>query len=169
MNKRRPESMAPPEIFYNAESAAKYANNSRMLKVQRQMADRAIALLNLPPKQPKYILDLGCGSGLSGEAISDAGHEWVGCDISADMLCSVPLSPPNPPLSLPIHLPSPLSTHSRSRRKKGRRRPLPIRFRVGSLFPRRNIRCRDINFRFTMGNQLRYEISKPKKKTSKFI
>lgn len=32
------------------------------------------------------ILDIGCGSGLSGEAIEEAGHVWVGCDISRDML-----------------------------------------------------------------------------------
>ena len=29
---------------------------------------------------------LGCGSGLSGEALEEAGHYWVGCDISKSML-----------------------------------------------------------------------------------
>ena len=33
-----------------------------------------------------FLLDLGCGSGMSGAVLSEAGHAWVGCDISADML-----------------------------------------------------------------------------------
>ena len=33
-----------------------------------------------------YILDIGCGSGLSGKALEEAGHYWVGCDISRSML-----------------------------------------------------------------------------------
>lgn len=32
------------------------------------------------------ILDLGCGSGLSGEIIEENGHFWWGIDISKDML-----------------------------------------------------------------------------------
>lgn len=32
------------------------------------------------------ILDLGCGSGLSGEQVEGAGHMWVGVDISPAML-----------------------------------------------------------------------------------
>ena len=42
-----------------------------------------------PPFQPgqrALLLDIGCGSGLSGEAIEEAGHAWIGCDISKDML-----------------------------------------------------------------------------------
>lgn len=35
---------------------------------------------------PRLLLDIGCGSGLSGEALTDAGHAWVGTDISAAML-----------------------------------------------------------------------------------
>lgn len=31
-------------------------------------------------------MDLGCGSGLSGDAITAAGHKWVGLDISQAML-----------------------------------------------------------------------------------
>ncbi len=35
-------------------------------------------LLNLPNDSlPKLLLDLGCGSGLSGESITEAGHSWV--------------------------------------------------------------------------------------------
>ena len=35
---------------------------------------------------PRLLLDIGCGSGLSGEALTDEGHAWVGVDISAAML-----------------------------------------------------------------------------------
>ena len=50
------------------------------------MTMRAMELLCLSPDDPKYILDIGCGSGLSGEVLSEHGHQWLGLDISADML-----------------------------------------------------------------------------------
>jgi SAM-dependent methyltransferase len=50
------------------------------------MTDRALELLNLPDAFPSYILDIGCGSGLSGEVLSESGHVWVGCDIAPSML-----------------------------------------------------------------------------------
>ena len=43
-------------------------------------------LLCLPKGQPCYLLDIGCGSGLSGDDLSDAGHCWVGIGISPAML-----------------------------------------------------------------------------------
>jgi 18S rRNA (guanine1575-N7)-methyltransferase len=49
------------------------------------MSMRALELLDLDPS-PKFLLDLGCGSGLSGQVLSDNGHVWVGLDISNDML-----------------------------------------------------------------------------------
>jgi 18S rRNA (guanine1575-N7)-methyltransferase len=54
------------------------------------MTHRSLQLLNLPG--PSLILDVGCGSGLSGEILSDvppeAGgpHIWIGMDISPSML-----------------------------------------------------------------------------------
>ncbi len=54
------------------------------------MTHRALELLSLT--SPSLILDIGCGSGLSGEILSnvdpqDGGpHVWVGMDISASML-----------------------------------------------------------------------------------
>ena len=54
------------------------------------MTRRALELLDLPG--PSFILDIGCGSGLSGEILSaippeEGGpHTWVGMDISASML-----------------------------------------------------------------------------------
>ena len=54
------------------------------------MTNRALEVLSLP--SPSLVLDIGCGSGLSGEILSsvtptDGGaHIWVGMDISASML-----------------------------------------------------------------------------------
>lgn len=51
------------------------------------MSQRALELLALPADgQQRLILDLGCGSGLSGAVIGAAGHCWIGMDISEDML-----------------------------------------------------------------------------------
>jgi 18S rRNA (guanine1575-N7)-methyltransferase len=48
------------------------------------MTERALELLDL--RHPSFVLDVGCGSGLSGSILSEAGHEWIGMDISASML-----------------------------------------------------------------------------------
>uniref|UniRef100_A0A673H0D7 Probable 18S rRNA (guanine-N(7))-methyltransferase n=1 Tax=Sinocyclocheilus rhinocerous TaxID=307959 RepID=A0A673H0D7_9TELE len=72
--------------FYNEQEAKKYSQNSRMIEIQTQMSERAVELLSLPEDQPCYLLDVGCGSGLSGDYLSEAGHYWVGVDISTAML-----------------------------------------------------------------------------------
>ena len=86
MSGKRPEHLAPPEVFYNDEEAAKYTSNSRMIEIQRQMSTRALELLALPEDEPCFLLDVGCGSGLSGELLTDNGHYWIGVDISSSML-----------------------------------------------------------------------------------
>ena len=48
------------------------------------MTHRALELLGLTA--PSFVLDLGCGSGLSGEILSQSGHIWVGMDIAPSML-----------------------------------------------------------------------------------
>lgn len=50
------------------------------------MASRALELLALPPDEPAFLLDIGCGSGLSGEILTDEGYEWVGVDVAPSML-----------------------------------------------------------------------------------
>lgn len=86
----RPEEKLPPDLFYNDSESRKYTTSSRIQNVQVEMTNRALELLSLP--SPSLVLDIGCGSGLSGDILSsvppvDGGpHIWVGMDISASML-----------------------------------------------------------------------------------
>merc|ERR1711939_537758 len=94
----RPEHQAPPQEFYNADESRKYTDNSRVQSIQAEMTYRCLELLDLPQMEdedddddepttvPSLLLDIGAGSGLSGEILTDEGHHWVGCDISGDML-----------------------------------------------------------------------------------
>lgn len=81
----RPEYISPPDMYYDQEEAKKYTQNSRIIEIQAVMAERCIQLCNLPD-EPCLVLDIGCGSGLSGEMLSEYNHMWVGVDISQHML-----------------------------------------------------------------------------------
>lgn len=80
----------PAELFYDDNESAKYTTSSRIQNVQSSMTHRALELLNLT--WPSLILDVGCGSGLSGEILSSipieqgGPHTWIGMDISGSML-----------------------------------------------------------------------------------
>lgn len=50
------------------------------------MAERALELLNLNEDEQCLIIDIGCGSGLSGSVLDDNDHIWIGIDISKSML-----------------------------------------------------------------------------------
>ena len=82
---RRPEHEAPADIYYSEQAAAKYFTSSRIQDIQKRMSRRALELLNLP-EGGCHILDIGCGTGLSGEVLEEASHTWVGVDISINML-----------------------------------------------------------------------------------
>jgi 18S rRNA (guanine1575-N7)-methyltransferase len=58
-----------------------------MSAIQTQLSERALELLNLPEDGPPlFLLDIGCGTALSGQVLEEAGHYWVGMDISRHML-----------------------------------------------------------------------------------
>ncbi|SPN96683.1 related to N-methyltransferases [Cephalotrichum gorgonifer] len=86
----RPEDTLSADIHYDDTEARKYTTSSRIQNIQASMTHRALELLDL--KAPSFILDVGCGSGLSGEIISAAGpdeggpHTWVGMDVAPSML-----------------------------------------------------------------------------------
>lgn len=77
-------------MHYDDTEARKYTTSSRIQNIQASMTRRALELLDL--QSPSFILDIGCGSGLSGEILTatpqDEGgpHTWIGMDISASML-----------------------------------------------------------------------------------
>lgn len=50
------------------------------------MSEWALQLLAIPEDKSCYILDIGCGSGVSGQVLEEHGHEWIGIDISQHML-----------------------------------------------------------------------------------
>lgn len=78
--------MAPAEIFYNDEEARKYAMNTRMIGIQRDLTERALEILAIPEGSERLILDIGCGTSISGQVLSEYGHMWIGTDISGGML-----------------------------------------------------------------------------------
>ena len=82
----RPEGTKPPDLFYDNVEARKYDSSSRIINIQKEITERAIEMLALPSERTCIILDIGCGTGLSGETVEEAGHYWVGCDISQSML-----------------------------------------------------------------------------------
>jgi 18S rRNA (guanine1575-N7)-methyltransferase len=55
--------------FYNETEASKYHQNSRIMQIQMEISNRAVELLALPPGKSAFILDVGCGSGLSGGTV----------------------------------------------------------------------------------------------------
>ncbi|PHH62680.1 hypothetical protein CDD81_6826 [Ophiocordyceps australis] len=86
----RPEDALAADIHYDDTEARKYTTSSRIQTIQASMTRRALQLLNLDA--PSLILDIGCGSGLSGEILSSitpqegGPHTWIGMDISPSML-----------------------------------------------------------------------------------
>jgi len=62
----RPELAGSADTYYDAKESKKYTGNSRIIHIQTQMAERCLELLAVKENEPKFILDIGCGSGLSG-------------------------------------------------------------------------------------------------------
>lgn len=72
-------------IFFSQDNILIYCS-SRIQQIQADMTYRALELLNLPPDESAFLLDIGCGSGLSGEILDEQGHIWAGVDIAPSML-----------------------------------------------------------------------------------
>ena len=66
----RPEASGPPANYYDATEAAKYTSSSRIIRVQAEIAARCVELLNFPAGARRLVVDVGCGSGLSGAALA---------------------------------------------------------------------------------------------------
>eukprot|EP00656_Telonema_subtile_P051404 TRINITY_DN6899_c0_g1_i1.p1 TRINITY_DN6899_c0_g1~~TRINITY_DN6899_c0_g1_i1.p1 ORF type:complete len:271 (+),score=101.57 TRINITY_DN6899_c0_g1_i1:150-962(+) len=71
---------------YNDANASNYQASSRVKEIQKHLSKRALGLLDLPAGQSCMLLDIGSGTGLSGQQISACGHQWLGFDISPEML-----------------------------------------------------------------------------------
>ncbi|KAI9729074.1 MAG: hypothetical protein M1828_000159 [Chrysothrix sp. TS-e1954] len=82
----RPEDLLPPDLHYSAPTARSYTTSSRIQHIQSLMTERALQLLALT--SPSLVLDIGCGTGLSGTILSSPpySHTWIGLDISEHML-----------------------------------------------------------------------------------
>ncbi|KAL0025544.1 hypothetical protein WJX77_011447 [Trebouxia sp. C0004] len=83
MSALMPEQQGTAPSFYDSREALRYSHQTSQL--QEELAVAALQLLDLRAA-PQLLLDLGCGSGMSGAVLTDHGHAWVGCDISSDML-----------------------------------------------------------------------------------
>jgi 18S rRNA (guanine1575-N7)-methyltransferase len=79
-----PELSGPAECFYDTENSLKYDNNSRIQEIQKEIARKCFDLLEL--EERGLILDIGCGTGISGSVLSENNINWVGVDISKGML-----------------------------------------------------------------------------------
>jgi 18S rRNA (guanine1575-N7)-methyltransferase len=77
-----------PWFYYTGEVVEKNTKASHYVTIQRQLTERALEILGLDSPWPAFILDVGCGSAISGSTISDAGHFWCGVDVAAEMLMS---------------------------------------------------------------------------------
>ena len=103
----RPEEDARgPAAHYDRAEAQRYSAEPQTVAVQTRLAERALELLQAAagealaaePRRPGAkrrrdepgpsgpILDLGAGSGLSGQVVEAAGLQWVGVDVSPAML-----------------------------------------------------------------------------------
>ncbi|XP_072272114.1 18S rRNA (guanine-N(7))-methyltransferase [Pyxicephalus adspersus] len=96
---RRPEQTGPPELFYNEDEARKYTQTCSDLQIQlmnKPTVPISYVTRGLPVCYVLFITSCvcqsfshsfcSCGSGLSGDYITEQGHHWVGIDISAAML-----------------------------------------------------------------------------------
>ncbi|KAI5192152.1 18S rRNA (guanine1575-N7)-methyltransferase [Nematocida minor] len=79
----RPESLGA-KVYYTGETAEKYDSSSSLNNIQSRLTERCLDILGNP--KDSFVLDIGCGSGISTEHILDNNNYVVGIDISMKML-----------------------------------------------------------------------------------
>ena len=79
-----PEDFILPEVYYTEERAKHYEANTRIQRIQREMTQRALEIIEIQP--PALYLDLGCGTGLSMELLRELKYQGWGIDIAEPML-----------------------------------------------------------------------------------
>ena len=88
----RPELQARGEEFYGAEEATRYTASAPTIRIQHEITECACDLAVVADARlgsgGAVVLDLGCGSCLSGEVLGGRGWQWLGTDVSSDMLGS---------------------------------------------------------------------------------
>lgn len=72
----------PAQEYYKKPQS--YSHLTRINTIQKQITHQCIEFLDL--KRDTLVLDIGCGTGISGRELAEHGCEWIGCDISLDML-----------------------------------------------------------------------------------
>lgn len=77
------------DVYYDRPTADLYTEQN--VTTQRELTTRCLDMLCLEKGtgdgKSEVLLDIGCGSGLSGETLTSSGHRaWVGCDASWAML-----------------------------------------------------------------------------------
>ncbi|VDN09712.1 unnamed protein product [Dibothriocephalus latus] len=80
------DSISENEILFSSASDVGNNDSSHIIDIQTKLSERALELLALPEDEPAILLDIGCGSCLSGEVLTENGHTWIGIDISSAML-----------------------------------------------------------------------------------
>ena len=80
------------QLHYNETEAKKYTSCSRIQFIQERLAERALELLCLKPDDgAKVILDIGCGSGLSGSKLHSLPFSISGFHLNTQ--CANPIIP----------------------------------------------------------------------------
>ena len=80
--------------YYADGEASRYSYCQQTQDIQRDLAMACIRLMKpaLTSKR-SLLLNIGCGSGLCGNVVSDAGIEWIGADVSRYMLQEALMNP----------------------------------------------------------------------------
>lgn len=90
----------PAYLYYTGENLDKATSNPHYVNVQRKLTERALELIEIDNSIPQMILDVGCGTAISGQLLVERNQMFVGVDIAPEMLINAvqvvpPLTTPN--------------------------------------------------------------------------